>query len=261
MTAKQIDLNSDVGESFGAWTMGADEALMPYLTSASIACGWHGGDPQVMRRTVKLARTHGVRIGAHPGYPDLLGFGRRPMQLSPGEARDYLVYQIGALYAFAKAEGTKLQHVKPHGALYHDAAQDRSLSQGIAEAVAEVDPTLILVGPPGSELVKAGQAAGLRVASEGFGDRAYNADGSLVARLAPGALVTDPDTVADQVLLMIEGKVRAITGRMIPIRVDTVCLHGDTAGAPAIAKRLRERLALAGVKAMPLEDLLVGQVS
>lgn len=261
MTVKRIDVNSDVGESFGAWTMGADEALMPYLTSASIACGWHGGDPQVMRRTVRLARTHGVRVGAHPGYPDLLGFGRRPMQLSPGEARDYLLYQIGALCAFAKAEGLTLQHVKPHGALYHVAANDRSLSQGIAEAIAEVDPTLILVGPPGSEIVKAGQEAGLRVAQEGFGDRAYNEDGSLVSRSMPGALLTDPDAVADQVLLMVEGKARAITGRMISITVDTVCLHGDTPGAPAIAKRLRERLALAGVKTMPLEELLVGQVS
>jgi 5-oxoprolinase (ATP-hydrolysing) subunit A len=261
MTVKRIDVNSDVGESFGAWTMGADEALMPYLTSASIACGWHGGDPQVMRRTVRLARTHGVRVGAHPGYPDLLGFGRRPMQLSPGEARDYLLYQIGALYAFAKAEGLRLQHVKPHGALYRVAANDRLLSQGIAEAIVEVDPTLILVGPPGSEIVKAGQEAGLRVAQEGFGDRAYNEDGSLVSRSMPGALLTDPDAVADQVLLMVEGKARAITGRMISITVDTVCLHGDTPGAPAIAKRLRERLALAGVETMPLEKLLVGQVS
>lgn len=261
MTGKKIDLNSDVGESFGAWTMGADEALMPYITSASIACGWHGGDPQVMRRTVKLARTHGVRVGAHPGYPDLLGFGRRPMQLSPEEARDYLLYQIGALYAFAKAEGMRLQHVKPHGALYHVAAKDRLLSQGIAEAIAEVDPTLILVGPPGSALLSAGWAAGLRVAAEGFGDRAYNEDGSLVSRSAPGAILTDADAVAAQVLLMVEGKVRAITGRMIPIAVDTVCLHGDTSGAPAIAKRLQERLALAGITTMPLEKLLVDQVA
>lgn len=261
MTGKRIDVNSDVGESFGAWTMGSDEALMPYITSASIACGWHGGDPQVMRRTVRLARTHGVRVGAHPGYPDLLGFGRRPMQLSPAEARDYLLYQIGALYAFAKAEGLRLQHVKPHGALYHVAANDRLLSQGIAEAIAEVDSALILVGPPGSALLSAGRAVGLRMAEEGFGDRAYNEDGSLVSRSAPGAILTDADVVADQVLLMVEGKVRAITGRMIPIAVDTVCLHGDTPGAPAIAKRLQERLALAGITTMPLEELLVDQVA
>jgi UPF0271 protein len=261
MTLKEIDLNSDVGESFGAWTMGADEALMPYLTSASIACGWHGGDPQVMRRTVKLARAHNVRVGAHPGYPDLLGFGRRPMRLSSREARDYLLYQIGALYAFARAEGVRLQHVKPHGALYHDAAHDRSLSQGIVKAIVDVDPALILIGPPESELMNAGQEAGLRVAQEGFGDRTYNEDGSPVSRLAPGALITDPDAVADQVLLMVDGKVRTITGRMIPIRVDTVCLHGDTAGSPAIARRVRERLALAGVKTIPLEELLVDQIS
>ncbi|WP_337286427.1 5-oxoprolinase subunit PxpA [Candidatus Methylomirabilis sp.] len=261
MTRKKIDLSSDVGESFGVWTMGNDEALMPYLTSVSIACGWHGGDPQVMRRTVALAKTHRVRVGAHPGYPDLLGFGRRPMQLSPGEARDYLLYQIGALYAFAKAERMQLQHVKLHGALYHDAAQDRSLSEALAGAIVEVDPTLILVGPPESALLSAGQAAGLRVAAEGFGDRTYNEDGSLVSRSAPGALLTDPDAVVDQVLLMVEGKVRAITGRMISITVDTVCLHGDTPGAPAIAKRLRERLALVGIKTLPLEEIFVDQVS
>lgn len=261
MTAKRIDVNSDVGESFGAWTMGNDEALMPYITSASIACGWHGGDPQVMRRTVRLARTHGVRVGAHPGYPDLLGFGRRPMQLSPGEARDYLLYQIGALYAFAKAEGVRLQHVKPHGAFYHVAAKDRSLSKGIVEAIAEIDPALILVGPPDSELLQAGQEAGLRVAAEGFGDRVYNEDGSLVSRSMPDALLTNPDAVADQVLFMLEGKVRAITGRMIPIRVDTICLHGDTPGAPAIAKQLRERFKLAEVTPVPMEELLAGQVS
>lgn len=261
MTSMRIDLNSDVGESFGVWTTGNDEALMPCLTSASIACGWHGGDPQVMRRSVRLARTHGVRIGAHPGLPDLIGFGRRSMQLSPEEARDYLVYQIGALWAFVQAEGTRLQHVKPHGALYHMAAHDRRLSEAIARAIAEVDPALILIGPPDSELVKAGPAAGLRVAREGFGDRAYNEDGSLAARSVPGALLTDPDAVADQVVMMAEGKVRAITGRIIPIVMDTVCLHGDTPGAPAIAKRLRERLASAGVQTMALEELLVGQVS
>lgn len=261
MTAKRIDLNSDVGESFGVWTRGDDEALLPSLTSASIACGWHGGDPLVMRRTVRLAKAHGVRVGAHPGFPDLLGFGRRPMQLSPGEARDYLLYQIGALWAFVQAEGMRLQHVKPHGALYHMAANDRLLSDAVAKAIIDVDPTLILIGLSNSELVMAGHGAGLRTAQEGFGDRAYNEDGTLVPRSVPGALLTDPDTVADQVLLMLEGNVRAITGRMIPITVDTVCLHGDTPGAAAIAKRLRERLALAGVEAAPLEKLLVGQVS
>lgn len=258
---KKIDLNSDVGESFGVWTMGSDEALMPYLTSASVACGWHGGDPQVIRRTVKLARIHGVRVGAHPGFPDLLGFGRRPMQLSPGEARDYLLYQIGALWAFAKAEGMRLQHVKPHGALYYIAANDRPLSEAVVGAIAEVDPALILVGPPGSELVRAGRMAGLRVAQEGFGDRAYNENGGLVPRSMPGALLTDPDTVVDQVLFMLEGTVRTITGLVIPIAVDTICLHGDTPGAPVIAKRLRERLTSAGVRAVPLEELLAGQVS
>jgi UPF0271 protein len=181
------------------------------------------------------------------------------MQLSSGETRDYLLYQIGALAAFAHAEGLRLQHVKPHGALYNAAAKDRSLSQEIAEAVAEADPRLILVGPPESELVRAGQQAGLKVAREGFGDRAYNEDGSLIARRLPGALLTDPDAVADQALMMmIEGKVRAITGKTITIAVDTVCLHGDTPGAPAIARRLRERMAVAGVAAVPLGELIVG---
>lgn len=261
MTVKRIDLNCDVGESYGVWITGADEALMPYLTSASIACGWHGGDPQAMRRTVKLAKAHSVRIGAHPGYPDLLGFGRRSMRLSPGEVRDYLLYQIGALNTFAKAEGVRLQHVKPHGALYHDTANDRSLADAAVAAIAEVDPALILIGFPGSELMKAGQEKGLRVAAEGFGDRAYNEDGTLVSRSTPGALFTDPDAVADQMLSMVEGQVRTATGRIIPIMVDTICLHGDTPGAPVIAKRLRERLATAGVKTMALEELLVGQVS
>ena len=258
MTAMRIDLNSDMGESYGAWTMGDDEALMPYITSASIACGWHAGDPGLMRKTIRLAKQHGVRIGAHPGYPDLLGFGRRPMQLSPEEAKDYLLYQIGALAAFAQAEGSRLQHVKPHGALYNAAARDRSLSRAIAEAVAEADPGLILVGPPDSELVRAGQDAGLKVAREGFGDRAYKEDGSLVSRRIPGALVTDPDAAGDQVLMLLEGKVRAVTGRMIEIAVDTICLHGDTPGVQAVAQRLRDRLAEAGVQAVSLEELLGG---
>ena len=222
MAVMKIDINCDMGESYGAWEMGDDEALMPYVTSASIACGWHAGDPMVMRRTVRLAKRHGVRIGAHPGYPDLLGFGRRPMQLSPEETRDYLLYQIGALSAFAKAEGVRLQHVKPHGALYNAAAKDPVLSRAIAEAVAEADPAIILVGLPESELVKAGQEAGLRVAGEGFGDRAYNEDGTLVSRKLPGALITNPDAVADRVLMMLEGKVRAMTGQTIAIAVDTI---------------------------------------
>jgi UPF0271 protein len=245
-----------MGESYGAWTMGDDEALMPHITSASVACGWHAGDPTVMRKTIRLAKRYGVRVGAHPGYPDRLGFGRRPMQLSAEEAGDYLLYQVGALAAFARAEGLRLQHVKPHGALYHVAAKDRPLARGIAEAVAEADPTLILVGPPGSELVQAGQEVGLRVAREGFGDRAYEEDGSLVSRRRPGAVLTDPEAIGDQVLMMLEGKVRAIGGRMVAISVDTICLHGDTPGAPAIARRLRERLAQATVQAVALDELL-----
>jgi len=258
MMLRKIDINCDMGESYGAWTLGDDAALMPYVTSASVACGWHAGDPTTMRATIRLAKRFGVRIGAHPGYPDLLGFGRRPMQVSPGEAKDYLLYQIGALSAFAKAEGLRLQHVKPHGALYNMAAKDPVLSTAVATAVAEVDPDLILVGPPGSELVKAGKEARLTVAREGFADRAYNEDGSLVSRRAPGALISDPDTAAEQALMMLDGKVRAVSGRIIGVTVDTICLHGDTPGAPAIARRLRERLTEAGVLVAPLEEILVG---
>jgi UPF0271 protein len=261
MGASRIDLNSDVGESYGAWAMGDDAALMPYITSANIACGWHAGDPSVMRATVRLAARHGVRIGAHPSYPDRLGFGRRPMQVSPEEARDYVLYQIGALAAFARAEATRLQHVKPHGALYHVAARDAVLSRALAEAVAEVDPALILVGTPGSELLRAGRDIGLRVAREGFADRAYHDDGSLVSRRLPGGVITDPDAAAEQTLMLLTGHVRTITGRMLPLEVDTVCLHGDTPGAAAIARRVRERLAQARVEVVSLEEVIAGQVS
>jgi UPF0271 protein len=254
----KIDVNCDLGEGFGAWTMGDDEALMPFVTSANIACGWHAGEPRVMRRTVRLAKRYGVRIGAHPGYPDLLGFGRRRMDLSFDEARDYLLYQIGALAAFARAEGMRLQHVKPHGALYNVAAGDRTLSDAIAEAVVHADPALIVVGPPESELLRAAQAAGLKVAREGFGDRAYNEDGSLVSRRLPGAVLTDPGAVADQASMMVEGRVRAMTGRTIEIQIDTICVHGDTPGAPEIARSLRARLERSGVRVVPMGERLGG---
>ncbi|MEK7221265.1 MAG: 5-oxoprolinase subunit PxpA, partial [candidate division NC10 bacterium] len=172
-----LDLNSDMGESFGAYTIGADEEVLRWVTSANVACGWHGGDPHVMRRTIQRAKELGVQVGAHPSYPDRLGFGRRVMQITREEARDYVLYQIGALRAFAEALGVRLQHVKPHGAIYNAAVRDRELSLGIAEGVADAGGDLILVGLPGSELVKAGKAIGLRGACEAFGDRAYNEDG------------------------------------------------------------------------------------
>jgi len=242
-----IDLNSDMGESYGAYIMGADEEVLRWVTSANVACGWHGGDPAVMRRTVERAKGLGVQVGAHPSYPDLLGFGRRVMQITRQEARDYILYQIGALRAFAEALGVRLQHVKPHGAIYNAAVGDRELSLGIAEGVADAGGDLILVGLPESELIRAGQALGLRVAREAFGDRAYNEDGTLVSRKIAGSLITDPDAVADRVLGIIRGTLLAITGKEIRIEADTVCLHGDTPGAGRIARRVRERLEAAGV--------------
>jgi UPF0271 protein len=200
-----------------------------------------------MRRTVERAKGLGVRVGAHPSYPDLLGFGRRVMQITRQEARDYILYQIGALRAFAEALGVRLQHVKPHGAIYNAAVGDRELSLGIAEGVADAGGDLILVGLPESELIRAGQALGLRVAREAFGDRAYNEDGTLVSRKIAGSLITDPDAVADRVLGIIRGTLLAITGKEIRIEADTVCLHGDTPGAGRIARRVRERLEAAGV--------------
>jgi len=251
-----IDLNSDMGESFGAYTIGADEEILRWVTSANVACGWHGGDPHVMRQTVARAKALGVAVGAHPSYPDLLGFGRRVMQISRQEARDYMLYQIGALRAFVEAAGLALQHVKPHGAIYNVAAKDRELSLGIAEAVKEAGGDLILMGLPESEMLKAAKEVGVRVACEAFGDRAYNEDGSLVSRKVAGSLITDPDHVAERVAGLARGRVVAITGKEIRLHADTICLHGDTPGAGAIARRVRERLEKEGVLVRPLGEFL-----
>jgi UPF0271 protein len=251
-----IDLNSDMGESFGAYRIGADEEILRWVTSANVACGWHGGDPHVMRQTVALAKTLGVAVGVHPSYPDLLGFGRRPMQISRQEARDYMLYQIGALRAFVEAAGLALQHVKPHGAIYNVAAKDRELSLGIAEAVKEAGGDLILMGLPDSEMLKAAQEVGVRIAREAFGDRAYNEDGSLVSRKIAGSLITDPDRVAERAVGLAQGRVTAITGKEIRFQADTICLHGDTPGAATIARRVRERLEKDGAQVRPLGEFL-----
>lgn len=251
-----IDLNSDMGESFGAYSIGADEEILQWVTSANVACGWHGGDPHVMRQTVARAKALGVAVGAHPSYPDLLGFGRRPMQITRQEARDYMLYQIGALRAFVEAAGLRLQHVKPHGAIYNVAAKDRELSLGIAEAVREAGGDLILMGLPDSEMLKAAQEVGVRVAREAFGDRAYNEDGSLVSRKIAGSLITDPDRVAERVIGLAQGRVTAITGKEIRFPADTICLHGDTPGAATIARRVRERLEKEGAQVRPLGAFL-----
>jgi UPF0271 protein len=209
-----------------------------------------------MRQTVARAKALGVAVGAHPSYPDLLGFGRRPMQITRQEARDYMLYQIGALRAFVVAAGLTLQHVKPHGAIYNVAAKDRELSLGIAEAVKEAGGDLILMGLPDSEMLKAGQEVGVRVAREAFGDRAYNEDGSLVSRKLAGSLITDPDRVAERVIGLAQGRVVAVTGKEIRFQADTICLHGDTPGAPTIARRVRERLEKEGAQVRPLDAFL-----
>jgi UPF0271 protein len=231
-----VDLNCDLGESFGAYRIWADDEILPHITSANIACGFHAGDPAVMRRTVEAARSHGVAVGAHPGLDDLAGFGRRAMELSPQEAYDLVVYQVGALLGFALAAGAELSHVKPHGALYNMAAAQPALAEAIARAVRDVDRRLVLFGLAGSHLLAAGAAAGLATASEAFADRTYMPDGSLVSRRRPDALVTDPDEAARRTVRMVrEGVVRAVDGGDISIRADTVCIHGDGAHAARAA--------------------------
>ncbi|TWE01115.1 UPF0271 protein [Neobacillus bataviensis] len=239
----RVDLNCDMGESFGAYKMGTDEEILDYVTSANIACGFHAGDPATMRKMVTLALEKGIAIGAHPGLPDLVGFGRRNMDISPQEAFDMIVYQIGALYGFVKAEGGKMQHVKPHGALYNMAAKSRELSDAIAQAVYKVDSDLILFGLSGSELVKAGQAIGLRTASEVFADRTYQQDGSLTPRRQPDAMITDDKLAIDQVIRMVkEGKVLSQQGVEVKIQAETVCIHGDGPHALNFARQIRELL-------------------
>jgi len=243
-----VDLNCDMGESFGAYRMGQDEEVLKYVTSANIACGFHAGDPATMRRTAKLALEHGVALGAHPGLQDLVGFGRRDMDLSPQEAYDIVMYQIGALAVFVRAEGAKLQHVKAHGSLYNMAARDYRLAEAIAEAVYCIDPELILFGLAGSELIRAGQKTGLATASEVFSDRTYQSDGSLTSRRLPDSLITDERESVDQVIRMvIEGKVMSRQQIDVPIQADTICIHGDGIHAAAFAERIRRSLTEAGV--------------
>jgi len=242
-----IDLNCDLGESFGAWTLGHDAALLPFITSANIACGFHAGDPAVMRATVRAALRENVALGAHPGLPDLAGFGRRNMDISAEETFDMTVYQLGALAAVAKAEGGQLHHLKPHGALYNMAATNAALAEAIAEAVYKVQPELTLYGLAGSELTKAGEKIGLRTAHEVFADRTYQANGTLTPRRQPDAMITDADAAIAQVLRMVQGgRVRTQQGTDVAIRADTVCLHGDGAHALEFAQRLSAALRQAG---------------
>jgi UPF0271 protein len=237
----RIDLNADVGERAQGSPAGQDPALMRHITSANVACGFHAGDPGVMRDTVILAREHGVAVGAHPGFPDLEGFGRREIQVSARDVEDFVVYQVGALAAIAAAQGVRLQHVKPHGALFNMAVRDAALADAIARATAVIDPTLILFGLPGSEIVAAGRRAGLRTANEGFADRAYRPDGTLVPRQEAGAVIHDPDTVVLRVARMVKDQA-----------IDTICVHSDTPGAADLAARIRAAFEEARIDVKPI---------
>jgi UPF0271 protein len=243
MTTLKLDINCDMGESYGAWIMGNDAAVLPFISSANIACGFHGGDPGTMRKTVAAAIDHGVAIGAHPSLPDLLGFGRREMHITPQEVYDCVIVQIGALSAIAHTQGVKLHHVKPHGALYNMAAKDPALAEAICRAINDLDPTLVLYGLARSELIKTGQALGLKVANEVFADRNYEPDGSLTPRSKAGAMIEDVDTSIRQVLRMVQHQcVATLEGLVIDVQADTLCLHGDQPNAALFAKSIRAAL-------------------
>ena len=244
----RVDLNADVGESFGAYSIGDDAALMKFITSANIAAGFHGGDPSVLRETIRQAKTHGVAVGAHPGFPDLVGFGRRELNVTPKEAEDFVLYQVAAVAGVAAAEGVAMQHVKPHGALFNMAVRNAELSAAIARAVAAIDRSLILFGLPGSEILNAGRAAGLRVAAEVFADRAYEPDGSLASRRKPGSVIHDPDAVVARAVRMVTDRtVVATDGSVVRLDADTMCVHGDTPGSDELAAKIRAGLEAAGV--------------
>jgi len=242
------DLNSDLGESFGAYKIGADDKIIPLVTSVNIACGYHAGDPLVMQKSVALAKQYGVSVGAHPGFPDLLGFGRRNMNATPAEVKAYIQYQVGALSAFCRAAGVKLHHVKPHGAMYNMAGADYKLARAVAEAVAEIDDSLVLLALSGSEMIRAANEIGLPCASEVFADRHYEEDGSLRARSKPDSVIHDEEECISRVLRMVtEGKVTAVTGKDIDLRADSICVHGDTPEALAFIRRIRETLEKNGI--------------
>jgi 5-oxoprolinase (ATP-hydrolysing) subunit A len=245
---KQVDMNCDLGESYGIYQMESDEGILPLITSANIACGFHAGDPGTMRRTVELAMEHHVAIGAHPGLPDLQGFGRRRMEITPREAYDMLVYQLGALDAFVRVQGGKMHHVKPHGALYNMAAVDASLAEAIAEAIYQVQPELYLYGLAGSAMIEAADHIGLRSVSEVFADRTYGADGMLTPRSQDGALIQHTEQSLAQVLRMVkEGLVDTTAGTSVPIRAETICIHGDGAHALTFARQIRAMLETEGI--------------
>ncbi len=253
--AARIDFNCDMGESFGMYKMGLDEEVIKHITSANVACGFHAGDPMWMRRTVDLAQAHGVAVGAHPSFPDLAGFGRRDMGATAAEVKNDITYQAGALQAFTA--GKRLQHIKPHGAMYNMAVQDEALARAICEAILELDESIILLALAGSRWVDVAEDMGLRVAREIFADRALTAEGALAPRSQPGAVIHDTAEVVERSLRMVtEGKATAITGERIDVRADSLCLHGDTPGAVDMARALKAELQAAGVEIVPVGELL-----
>jgi len=245
---KKIDLNCDMGESYGAWKMGADAEVMPHISSANIASGFHAGGPATIRRTVRLAVDHGVAIGAHPSLPDLMGFGRRVMRISPQDMYDLVIYQAGAVEAFARAAGAKLHHIKCHGALYNMAAVDECLSEAMAKAVNDLGSGIALYALSNSIMMKTARAKGIPVYGEVFADRGYSDDGTLAPRDKPGGMIEDPEASVKQVLGMVEGGyVTSLAGKRVPVAADTLCLHGDQPGAVTFAKRLRETFKERGI--------------
>lgn len=253
----KVDLNSDLGESFGRYTIGNDEKIIPLISSANVACGYHASDPVVMDQTIERAKEAGIRVGAHPGFPDLMGFGRRNLNVTPAEAKAYVLYQLGALDAFCRAKGVKMQHVKPHGALYNMAAKDYELSTAICEAIKEFDSHLIVLALSGGQLAKAAQDMGLRTAMEVFADRGYEEDGTLVDRRKEGAMITDEEEAIARVIRMVkEKKVTAVTGKDIPIQADSICVHGDGAKALAFVEKIREAFEKEGIEICSLDEIV-----
>ena len=254
-TMTTMDLNSDLGESLGAWTMGDDAAMLEIVSSANVACGFHAGDPVGILQTLRAAAERGVVVGAHVAYPDLKGFGRRSMDISSAELVADVIYQIGALQGLAAAAGTTVRYVKPHGALYNTIAQDERQANDVITALLAVDPGLTLMALAGSPLIGWARARGLRVVAEAFADRAYNDDGSLVSRRLPGAVLHDADAIAERMLRLVQtGEVESITGRSVPVQADSICVHGDSPGAVEMARRIRARLEQAGVALRPFVD-------
>lgn len=249
----RVDLNSDLGESFGSYTIGMDDKIIPLISSANVACGYHASDPMVMEKTVAMAKEAGIGVGAHPGFPDLMGFGRRNMNVTPREAKAYVLYQLGALYGFCRAKGIRIQHVKPHGALYNMAAKDYDLSKAVCQGIREFDPELIVLALSGGQLARAAMDLGLPTALEVFADRGYEEDGTLVDRRKEGAMITDEDQAISRVVRMVkEKKVTAVTGKDISIQADSVCVHGDGPKALAFVEKIRQEFEKEGIEICPL---------